>query len=226
MGHYEAIRDGIRHSKTGFNNYYYPLCQYCGKEVVSFGYIAGRKYTCQECKLEKKLADKQLKNEDMLPVKQKKLEIAIKRIRKIADIEKYDHAIKVVESKLETHGWFDSTEEIMVALELIRKKIKARHQVKMGTRYRADFVLPEMKIVLEVDGKIFHAGERKKRERLRDDLILLALGPEWEVVRITDDLINQDITKLLPAINKLVAKRKWMRKENNGEIPRWYSDGS
>lgn len=119
--------------------------------------------------------------------------------------------------------WFDSTEEMMVAIELLHKKVNLRHQVKMG-RYRADFVLPDYKIVLEVDGVMFHNENTRKKEQIRDNLIILNLGAEWEVIRITDKLINDNITKLVPAILKLKDKRQYYRKRHNGTLPSWFSD--
>ena len=110
----------------------------------------------------------------------------------------------------------------MTALELIRRNVKINHQVEFGI-YRVDFLLPEEKIVLEVDGTIFHTEKTKEREDIRDSLIILNLGPEWEIIRITDELINQNIRRLLPAIRAIKKKRQLIRKQNNGELPDWYS---
>ena len=137
---------------------------------------------------------------------------------------KYKDAADKVYNKLHKHGWFDSTEEILTAIELEKNNINYRHQVKFGTRYRVDFVLDDEKVILEVDGKLYHIKDKLLIENLRDDLILLNLGVDWEVVRITDDLINQNIKKLLPAIKKLKEKRKLLREEYGGCLPDWYSD--
>ena len=80
------------------------------------------------------------------------------------------------------------------------------------------------KIVLEVDGILFHTERTFDKENIRDNLILLTLGADWEVVRITDELINQNITKLVPAIRKIKKERKELRKTNNECLPNWYSD--
>ena len=39
-----------------------------------------------------------------------------------------------------------------------------------------------------------------------------------------DDDINTDITNLVPAIKKVLEKRRYIRSKYNGEIPKWYSD--
>ena len=91
-------------------------------------------------------------------------------------------------------------------------------------RYRADFVLPDEKVVLEVDGTLFHTDRTKEKEITRDNLIVLSLGSEWEVVRITDEDINKNITRLLPAIRKIKKKRAELRKNYGGVLPNWYTD--
>jgi very-short-patch-repair endonuclease len=81
-------------------------------------------------------------------------------------------------------------------------------------RYRVDFVLPEKKVVLEVDGTLYHS----KGNGDRDGLIILALGPGWEMVRITDALINRDIVRLVPAIDEIIEYRKIIRKKSRENI--------
>lgn len=227
MGYIEAKEDGIRiagtHKVTDIT-WFFPLCHICGNEVKSMRYDRGVEYTCKDCKTLQYMSDKLIKEEEDNYKKEQKLDKAIKRIEKQAPtkIKEYNKAIEIVKKNLNKDRWFDSTEEIMVALELLRRKIKVKHQVKMGI-YRLDFVLPDEKIVLEVDGTIFHTERTKEKEDVRDNVIILNLGPSWEVVRITDELINQNIRRLLPAIRAVRDKRQKIRKANNGMLPDWYS---
>lgn len=227
MGYREAREDGIRicgGGKVTSLTAYYPKCHICNKEILSYSYIRGLKYTCNDCKVKIYMQDKENKKKTENEAKDRKLENAIKRISKQSgnNIKKYERAIEIVRKNLYKDKWFDSTEEIMVALELLRRNVKIRHQVKMGI-YRLDFILPEEKIVLEVDGTIFHTEKTKEKEDIRDSIIILKLGPTWEVVRITDELINQNIKRLLPAIRAVKKKRQEIRRNNNGMLPDWYS---
>jgi len=228
MGYREAIEDNIRiykNSRTS-SNHYYPRCQYCDKEVMSLSYIRGNNYTCKGCKVENYLSDKENRQESNKAVKEKKLINAIDRIAKHTnDIDKYDRAIRIIKSYLHRDGWFDSTEEIMVAIELCKRKVKFNHQVEFG-RYRVDFLLPEQKIILEVDGTLFHTEKTREKEMIRDNLIVLNLGAEWEVIRITDDDINSNVTKLIPALKRVKEKRQKLREKNDGLLPDWYSNKS
>ena len=227
MGFAEAKKDGIKIVQGAGNKtytIYFPKCHICGEEVKSMNYKSNMKYTCQRCKLLNYMADKQQRIESNKDKKERKLNNAIIKIEKQVGpkIKDYNKAIEIVKQNLHQDKWFDSTEEIMTALELIRRKIQFKHQVPFGI-YRADFVLPEEKIVLEIDGTIFHTEKTREKENTRDSLIIFNLGPEWEVVRITDELINQNIRRLLPAIRAIKKKRQSIRRLNHGMLPDWYS---
>jgi len=124
----------------------------------------------------------------------------------VSAIEPYAAAITWASENIDKPGWFQSTEEIMVALELIRRGIKAHHQVPIHG-CRVDFILPDMKVALEVDGEVFHGRERLGHEQVRDEVITYQLGPEWEVVHIKTNNINTNITRLVPAIKAVLARR-------------------
>ena len=128
-------------------------------------------------------------------------------VSKMTDIAQYKAAIDLVRKKLNNRGWFQSTEEIMVALELARRSVNAHHQVKVF-EYTVDFVLPEMKVVLEIDGAPYHGKDRQKYQQTRDDVIKWKLGDDWEVIRISTDNINTNITKLIPGIRAVLNSRK------------------
>lgn len=226
MSYNEAVEDGVRHVNEPGNGWYYPPCSICGAEVPSWGYQRGKQYRCKQCKFVESLADKEDRKNERADVKEKKFQNATQRIAKVAklkDIPLYESAAEIIHKKLHKDKWFDSTEEIMVAIELVKNKVKAMHQVKLG-KYRADFVLPDLKIVLEVDGVCYHTERTRQKEELRDSLIVAALGPEWEVIRITDELINQNITRLVKAIIKARDGRQKVRSQHNGQLPRWYTD--
>lgn len=228
MGYDEAKKDGVKcvwNPETRVTHYY-PRCTICGQEMFSYNYKSGLQYICKDCKEKQYLTDKRKKAEESKEIKDRKFEHALKRIEKAVGSKKflkYEAAIAAIKKKLYKDGWFDSTEEIMVAIELVKNNIRARHQVKMGG-YRVDFLLPDQKVVLEVDGTLFHTDKTKERERVRDNSIVLALGAEWEVIRITDECINEDISKLIPTLKRVLSKRRLYRRELKGKLPSWYND--
>ena len=223
MSYYEAVKDNVPIKKfSSYENYYYPPCSVCGKAVMSYSYIPEYKYTCQKCKAREDDMGDDLDAIARKIIKEKKLKTAIKRINNVADIEKYGKAIKNVDRNLGRANWFQSTEEIMVALELIKCGIKVYHQVRIR-QYTADFVLPDDKVVLEIDGAVFHTKDTKNYESHRDDIINLSFGLDWEVIRISSSSINKNITKLYPAIKAIQKQRKILREKNKGILPKSYS---
>ena len=208
MSYLEAKEDGIPFKEKPFEQtVYYPPCRFCGAPVCSWSYLRNIKYACPECRKEAVAQERAEKEQMDLTGKERKLDNAVKRIPKMNDITQYETALGLVRERLNRRGWFQSTEEIMVALELARRGVKAHHQVKIF-EYTVDFILPKMKVVLEIDGVPYHGKDRQKYQQTRDDVIKWKLGDDWEVIRISTDNINTNVTKLLPGIRAVLNGRK------------------
>lgn len=226
MSYTDAIIDNVRFKRGGLGrDWYYPLCHKCGTEVPVWRYESGTKYTCKKCKAEERMIAADIRKEEDHKTRTEKLERAIGRIYAHGTNKNYKGAIAAVRQMIDNGGHiFDSTEEIETAIVLFAEGIKFRHQVRFGERYVVDFVLDEMKVVLEIDGDIFHGESRMAKQQLRDDLIIAALGPEWEVVRIKTSTLNRNITKLPKALKTVLKKREMYRRNNEGQLPEWYND--
>lgn len=215
MSYKDAVEDGvpIRIDCYGFEAYF-PPCKYCGAPVRNWSYVRGKNYACPACR-EIAVAQERMANETVhLSEKEKRLSNAVKRISKVVDISKYTDAIEKVKTSLNRRGCFQSTEEVMVCLELLRRGVNFRHQVKI-LDYKADFVLQDLKVVLEIDGSPFHRRENADQQRKRDELIIWKLGEQWDIIHIKTDNINTNVTRLMPAINALLNKRRNKQLHNN-----------
>lgn len=206
MSYFEALEDDvpIRKDAMGYNAYY-PPCKYCGAPVYALSYLRDKTYACKDCRTLAVEQQKQENNEAAYTLKEKKLRVAIRRISKVARIEDYSAAIAVIEKQLSHAGWFQSSEEIMVALELLKCGVKVHHQVRVFD-YRVDFVLPELRVLLEIDGPIFHGKERQKQREVRD-AVLNHKFPGWEIIHISTENICINVTRLLPAIRTVLRRR-------------------
>lgn len=95
---------------------------------------------------------------------------------------------------------FDSADELIAAIVLIKEGLQIKMQHRVG-RYQIDIVIPEKKIALEID------GERHKHKReydsWRDIEIKQALGDGWEIVRIGTHHLEKNCGKLIAAIDAL-----------------------
>lgn len=148
--------------------------------------------------------------------------------RALAKLEKqsinlyeYKDVIEQMQEYVEnTPDKFDSAQEVVAAIILVGHGIKCKVQYPVG-KYVADFYLPELKVVLEID------GERHKystgNDRKRDVVIRGLLGEEWEVIRIPTEHIDKNAKELVSAILSIKGELKKIRAMNGGVIPEWYS---
>ena len=216
-GAYKRIYGGL-----GTDMYITP-CADCGAAVKTWGRKKDVIYKCAKCREAEKEIANQLKTQISELTRQRRLQSVIEIItRMYGNTDGYKYAVEVVTKKLLQPNWFQSVNEVLAALELVRQGVRARHQVPMG-KWRCDFVLPDLKVVLEIDGKFHKEAERRDKDRVKDAAIIASLGPEWEIVRINDDLIRRNLKKLVPAINQVVKGRKKVRQTHGGQMPKEYS---
>jgi len=207
MGLNDALAGGIPYEREKNGRItFYPPCRICGTAVKSSYYVLGNDYTCSECKAMLINAEIEKKAGSSVTKQMKKLDTALKRIAKHTDINKYQEAIEKVKRGLYRPNYYQSTEEIMVALELLHRGYVVYHQVAVSD-YRVDFVIPELKVALEIDGRIYHSEDRATKAALRDEVVACHLGEGYEVIHIPTDDINTNVTKLVSAIKAVLAKR-------------------
>ena len=117
----------------------------------------------------------------------------------------YREAIDAVEEHIKEHpDKYDSSYEVLAAIILIHERIYTKMQEKVG-RYQVDFLLPELLVVLEIDGD--RHTHRKTYDSQRDRAIKQELGPHWEVIRIKTDYLDQNAKALPKAIQKVLDHR-------------------
>lgn len=199
------------------------LCWRCGC------YFRGRnrrfREYCDNCFELFQQEDKQLMNEYL----EKKIRIMWRRA--VNNLEKqnlrmddyYYEAQLVLELALSDYGKFRSSPEMMAAMELLKNRIKTKAEYKI-LKYRVDFFLPDLKVVLEIDGRLHDF--KVKKDSNRDVAILTELNKEetgWEIIRIPTKYIEQNVKQLVPAIKGLYKERQRLRRKNGGFLPAYYS---
>lgn len=138
------------------------------------------------------------------------------------DLYEYKDAIETVRNfSIENPNKFDSSHEMIACIILIDNEIKTSTQYKIG-KYRVDFYLPELKVVLEIDGELHK--NNLYRDNKRDIEIRKELGNEWEIVRIKTKYIEQNAEMLVEAIKAIKKEKQKIRKKNYGILPEWYSE--
>lgn len=147
----------------------------------------------------------------------------IEKQEKCSMADYYDEAHYVKELALKDYNKFQSSAEMMAAMELLRKRVKTKVQHKI-LKYRVDFYLPELKIILEIDGKLHDF--RQKKDSNRDVAILAELNANdkgWEITRIPTKYLEENLSQLVPAILALKKEKQKLRRANNGFIPASFS---
>ena len=103
---------------------------------------------------------------------------------------------------------FSSLQEAMVAIQLEKQNIKYESQ-KVINGKTVDFLLPELKIILEIDGELYHTDENQ--EFLRDRQIMRGIGEKYEIVHIEADSVPRYTWNLKESLPYIVEERKEQR---------------
>lgn len=194
-------------------------CYICGKQATETRpHLDGRTWVtpklskyrrcyCKECL---KSEEEKTAEERKLYVKLKKREMFRKAVKLLedqhTDMYKYKGAIEVVRDFLEDNlDKFDSSYEVLTAIILVHNRIRAKTQYKVG-RYQVDFLLPDMMVVLEIDGE--RHRHNKDYDSARDREIKKILGSHWEIIRIPTDRLDTNAKKIPEAIEKVLEYRE------------------
>lgn len=208
--------------EQGLEEYCFP-CWKCDTPVYLLSPTPILRVFCPECKEEYK-REKEQTLEQYIQLKIKVMhERALRFLEKQeAQLYKYKEASEAVLGfALSNPDKFGSSHEMIAAMELIRHGIRTKMQQKIAG-HRVDFMLPDLKVILEIDGHMhkYH----KLKDSKRDITLRNELGNDWEVIRIPTKYLEQNAGALIKAIKELYQFKQNMRKKNNGIIPDWYSD--
>lgn len=207
MGRREADADGVKYyydenrgyrGRLGAYVYLVP-CSRCGKVMESVVYGSQKKYVCDRCKRKEINRKHEVESAwfDIIEEKgERRFDRALDEIEaQVKDFSRYERAAKIARKAQDRYG---SIPEAMVAVELARIGLSFIPQQKVK-RYRVDFYIPSLKMVIEIDGEVFHANDRKKD---REAEIQIAMGLEIRILHIPAELIRRDIQKLRPLIEQ------------------------
>ena len=204
---------------------YTLTCWDCRNEFNHEHNIGVRAY-CDDCKKEVKTRNKERMDEYL----KLKTEVMFDRALRVMEeqpkvnINDYlEEADIVLEFALSDFSKFASSDEMIVAMELLKNRIHMKKEFKI-LRYRVDFLLPDYKVALGVDGKLHDF--KIEKDSARDIKILNELNKNdtgWEIIRIPTKYIRENIPQLIPAIEALLEERRVTRKQHGGFLPSYYS---
>lgn len=197
----EIMEDGVEIIVTGGRPAYKIPCEVCGRKIRRTAYSRKRTYICDYCKGVIKKREKVL-----IPDARTKEDIRFERAveelgKQLGNLDKYQRAISAARSRAYQYG---SIPEAMMAIYLIANGYSIIPQQKIG-KYKVDFCAPKHKIVVEVDGSLFHQG---KDEGLRDLVIQNSLGYDWLVLHVPAETVARNVKLAMLYIRKMEAERE------------------
>ena len=199
----EAEKDGVKVVEGEYGRYtYFIPCEICGRRIRRTQYSRKRNYVCDYCKGVIKE-----KKKIMIPEGQTKHDLrfdsAVQNIKKsVKNFDDYRKAISIAQTRSHSYG---SVPEAVAAIELLKNKLKIIPQQRVG-KYKIDFVIPDLKILLEIDGKLYHANLQKEGER--DFYLQMRFGSAWTMIHFPAEYIEKDVTKLVPYIRARIQNDK------------------
>ncbi len=197
MSYQEALEDGIEIIETKSGRVAYSVkCEGCGRKMIRYQYSRKMTFLCDYCK--KRHAEKIKALFPNVETKyDKRFNTAVKNIQKqVKNFDEYNKAIKLAKTRSYKYA---SVPEAMTAIELLKNNYKIIPQQNID-RYKVDFVLKDEKIVLEIDGSLYHSNS--KRENLRDIVIQQKLGYQWTIIHIPSDIVLNRIAELDQTIKR------------------------
>lgn len=205
MSRADALRDGIEYveNERGYIVYYKIPCHLCGKTYGSRQYTGNRIYLCPTCRELKKAKQKafveqlELSIPDAETKEEKRYRKAVEAIEKqCGSLKGYEESIEVCRKATFKYG---SVPEAMLAIELVRNGYRIIPQQKVG-KYHVDFALPNEKLIIEVDGSIYHTNKQKELER--EGSINFAIGLDWHFIHLPAESISKDVRKVVRLLKK------------------------
>ena len=100
-----------------------------------------------------------------------------------------------------------------------RIRLNYESQKKIGDA-KVDFYIPEIKIILEVDGSIYHSDSNKNF--LRDRRIMSVVGEKWEIVHIDANKIPKYSWNLRDGLPYVVSQRNEQWRFRDSEFDSYY----
>lgn len=106
---------------------------------------------------------------------------------------------------------YESVPEVIACIELLYIGVRVIPHQKVGDLV-VDFCLPDEKVVIEIDGSLYHADSDK--EQRRDKVIINTLGSDWIVKHIPAESVAKEHKAFRRAMRRYLDDRRFeLRKE-------------
>lgn len=206
----ELAELGIKRERGEYGLIYTIPCAVCGRDVHSRAFSTNKVYKCDFCKnriKEKRSAMNKAAKEEAELLLAEELDtdqVHVHRFEAAAAKfgDGYERNIATARKAIDK---YDSAPEVAACIELLHIGARVIVHQKVGD-YTVDFCLPDEKVVIEVDGSLYHNDEAK--EQMRDYAIDYMLGGGWMVRHVPADGILRKHKTFGAGMRKMLNARR------------------
>ena len=189
---------------------YFVPCIVCGKRIGTRQFTTERMYKCNTCKSEiakKNKAKVKAAREDILSILAEDLGTDYDHLKRFENgSSKFGKAYSdSIEKARKAIDRFDSVPEVVACIELINIGARVIVHQRVGD-FTVDFCLPDEKLVIEIDGSIYHRDDDKTS--MRDYAVTNMLGDGWIVRHIPAEAVTKNHEAFGRGMGKLLKSRR------------------
>lgn len=202
---------GVSRTPQQYGNSIYGVpCAVCGRPVHTRSYNTDKAYKCKLCRSDvAKIRNAMVKavkeaHERMLAREAGTDYEHLHRFEKGA--EKFgDSYAEDIEAARSVASRFDSIPEVIACISLLHIGARVIAHQRVGD-FTVDFCLPDEKVVIEIDGSLYHTDETK--EFMRDYALKNMLGNGWVVRHIPADAVAKKHVVFERSMRKMLNARR------------------
>ena len=190
----ELNRLGVSRDRSEYGRVVYRIpCSVCGKIVGLHTFSTDKAVKCSTCKKKAAKARKvrvDMAREALLGVLADDLGTDYEHLKRFerGAMKFGRNYSRDIETARKVIGKFDSVPEVVACIELLHIGTRVIAHQKVGD-FTVDFCLPDEKVVIEVDGSLYHVDADK--EFVRDNALKHMLGEGWTVRHVPADAIER-----------------------------------
>ena len=202
---------GVSRIKNEYGRTIYKVpCVICGRPVGSHQYTTEKIYKCSFCKKEvakRRKAKVEAAREELLSILAEDLDTDYEHLKRFENgTKKFGKAYyDDIEKARKVIDKFDSVPEVTACVELLHIGARVIVQQKVGD-LTVDFCLPDEKVVVEVDGSLYHKDRDK--EEVRDHAIVYMLGGDWIIRHVPADAVTKRHEVFGDTMRKMLNARR------------------
>ena len=185
-------------------------CAVCGRPVGMRNYSTTRVTRCEFCKkrsAKSRKAEIEAAKEMLLSILADDLKTDYKHLKRFeTGTEKFGDAyLDSIDIAREAIDKFDSVPEVVACVELVYIGARVIVHQKIGS-FTVDFCLPDEKVIVEIDGSLYHKNRAKQDNR--DHAITYMLDGDWTIRHVPADSITKDHEAFGRSMKKLLNGRR------------------